>query len=109
MVAAIISNTAHSNTNQMISRASIARLVYIGNEQNKSFLLYQFYWKRLLSIKSYDYVDIFERCREEVLKKLRKKILKLDLIVSEKLKFEKLTNDDSGRKVIDTTSHNPLS
>jgi hypothetical protein len=52
---------------------------------------------------------MFERCREEVHKKLRKKILKLDLIVSEKLKFEKLTNDDSGRKVIDTTSHNPLS
>ena len=43
MVAAIISNKAHSNTNQMISRASIAHLVYIGNEQNKSFLLYQFY------------------------------------------------------------------
>ena len=43
MVAAIISDEAHSNTNQMISRASIAHLVYIGNEQNKSFLLYQFY------------------------------------------------------------------
>ena len=55
MVAAIISDEAHSNTNQMIDIQSFYRSPSLNRQWTKqSFLLEQFYWKRLLSIKSHD-------------------------------------------------------